>query len=291
MRTWLGSLGHFALLVAAYLYSYLPQRLDRTAGWLAAAMRRRRVAGTAAAMERVLGSHRTAEAFAHHRMRIEGELARMRELHRRGWRVDLSISGLDHLERGLEAGNGVILWRLHFCSSHIPLRALAEAGYRVVHLSQPFHGTLYRTWLGLRVFAPLYRKSEVKYLDERVLLSWEGEVGYLKTLMNRLENNRVVSIIGTIPGRAGRRVRVFDTDWEFATGAPALARRTGAALLPSYVHQQGPGRYQLVIEEPVEIDPTLPRPQYLAAAVGEFALRLEAAVRAHPASWNRWDSL
>jgi hypothetical protein len=50
-----------------------------------------------------------------------------------------------------------------------------------------------------------------------------------------------------------------------------------------------PGGYRVAIE-PVTIDPAVSPAAGAAAAVGEFAARLEAWVRDDPADWERWST-
>lgn len=291
----------FDLLVLACAWSItlLPPAVDR---WMVRAtmfayrtVLRRKVRHVADKMRRLIGPGAPAGhtweqvALAYWEMRSESHWMRVRAIHRAEQPVQIRLEGLHHLETALDEGRGVILWRMFFCSSHIPKRALAEAGYPMVHLSHWDHGSRGLSFAGLRLFAPLWVRAEVRYLLERVVLPRDESLDYLRRLMYHLDRNHVLSIFGNIRGdRAPQQIEVLGTKRLLATGAPSLARRTGAALLTMRARREGPCRFVVTIDGPIGADRGLPRAQYVEAAVGEYAARVERAVRDAPESWFRW---
>jgi KDO2-lipid IV(A) lauroyltransferase len=200
------------------------------------------------------------------------------------------VDGIEHLEAALADGHGALLWRMYFCSSHVTKQALADAGHPLVHLSTWSHGSRFDTALGLKVFAPAYIEAEVRHLKRRIVIPRDGSLGYLRKLLAHLNANDIVSIFGELEGRAATSVTVFGRELQIASGTPSLARRSGAAMLPTYTERIGPDVYRVVVEEPIVVDPGLARREFVTAASREFASRLEEAVRRHPASWNRWEA-
>jgi lauroyl/myristoyl acyltransferase len=285
------------VLLGAYLITFLPQRVDL---WMVAAtmpayrtLLRHKVNAVAVTMERLLDESPQDRswsdlALAYWRMRAEAHWLRVRSLHRRGPEVDITLVGLHHLESALAEGKGAILWRSFFCSSHIPKEALARAGHRLVHLSHWDHGARGFNLPGLRLFAPLWVRAEVRHLRERVVLPRDSSLDYLRVLLDHLQANHVLSIFGNIRGRASVPIEILGTQRLIASGAPALARKTGAALLTMDAERLGPNRFRVVIAEPIELDPDLDRRSAIRAAVEEFGRRVEERVRAHPDSWYRW---
>ncbi|HSM02579.1 MAG TPA: hypothetical protein VK960_09110 [Acidimicrobiia bacterium] len=223
-------------------------------------------------------------------VRAHGYWARARGIHRPGWSATLEVDGIEHLETAAAAGSGAILWRMNFCGSHVAKQALYERGYRLVHVTRPEHGMPGNDAVSRRVVAPLYTRAEVRNLGERVQIDPSGSLTYLRLLLDRLRANEVVSIMAEFPGRAAMSTKVFDREIEFATGAPSLARSSGAALLTMYARHLAYDHYQIVIEEPITIRGKT-RDAQLADAVNAFGDRLERAVRAHPASWMGWGQL
>ena len=213
---------------------------------------------------------------------------RVRSLHRRGAPVDISLDGLEHLEAALVEGNGAILWWSFFCSSHIPKQALGEAGYPLVHLSDWDHGARGFNLPGLRLFAPLWIRAEVRHLEERVVKPRGASLDYMRRLQDALQANMVLSIFGNLRGRAPIRAELLGTQRRLASGAPSLAHSTGAGLLTMYAVRTGSNRFRVVIERPLPVDRGLDRRAFVEAAVAEYVRRVDATVRRHPDSWYRW---
>jgi lauroyl/myristoyl acyltransferase len=293
MRNW------FDLMVlgGAYIVTFLPQRADRLMVALTMpayrSVLRYKTRAVAAKMERLLEdppAGRTWDdlALEYRRMRAESHWLRVRSLHRKGAAADITLEGLEHLEGVLETGKGAILWRSFFCSSHIPKQALAEAGHPLVHLSHWDHGARGAGIAGLRLFPPLWIRAEVRHLHERVELPRDASLDYLRRLVRHLRANRVLSIFGNIRGKAPVATEILGTRRLLASGAPSLARQTGAALLTMYAVRLGPNRYRVVIEEPLRVNAALDRRSFAEAAVAEYARRVDATIRRHPESWYRW---
>ena len=247
---WVASLADIIVLVIAYGVTFLPQPVD---GWIVGVTlglnsRRRRdqIDALAAAMQRALGDPPENDwsevATEHERIRIETKWQRVRAIHRKTPKVVLSFDGLEHLNAALEAGHGAVLWRMLFCSSHLPKQALWQAGHPMVHLSNWYHGSRHRNYPGLRVFAPLYIKAETRFLAARIVIPRDGSLGYLQVLLGHLEANQVLSIFGEHEGRASVATTILGKEFHLATGAPALARRADAPLLASYIYREGRDR-------------------------------------------------
>jgi lauroyl/myristoyl acyltransferase len=294
---WVRNWFDLAAAVGAFVLTFLPQRVD---GWMVTltmpvyrTLLRYKVAAVASKMERLLGEPRPDRsweeaALEYWRMRAEAHWLRVRSLHGRGPDVEITLEGGEHLEAALSVEKGAILWRMFFCSSHIPKQALADAGHRLVHLSHWDHGARGFNTPGFRLFPSLWLRAEVRHLGERVVLPRDGSLDYLRRLLEHLGSNHVLSIFGNIPGRSGVPIEILGTRRLVATGAPSLARRTGAALLTMHAVRLGPNRFRVVIDEPVKVDASLERRDYLEAAVAEYARRVESRVRANPESWYRW---
>ena len=78
-------------------------------------------------------------------------------------------------------------------------------------------------------------------------------------------------------GVGGRAVPFFGRPARLPAAPLALARRTGAALVPGFVVRTGPGRYQIRLEPPVTA--------HGHGALVALAATLERYVRAHPEQW------
>ena len=125
----------------------------------------------------------------------------------------------------------------------IAKRALHEAGFPLHHLSHPAHGFSSRSRVG-RLLNQLRTRVEDRHLAERVLLGQGNEAqAALRRIGALLRGNAVVSI--TV-GRQGTRVAdaaLMGGRLQVASGAPHLAMRLGAALLPTTVWRTSAGGF------------------------------------------------
>ena len=282
-------------LVTAVLPERILPRFGRALGALAAMLARRATRRGAAEMRRRLGAslgERDPRALfvEHLKRKYEHLLGRARDTHRRGWHPEIEIDGVEHLRRALAAGRGAVLWVTAFCGPLLWKIALARAGFRVAHLSMPFHGGFSYSRLALGVLNPWTRRSEDKHLAERVVIPLDGKLGHLARLREILLANGCVSIAGEHRGKRSVTAPLLGREEAFAIGAWSLARSTGAALLMVRARRVAPGGYRVVID-PVTIEPGLSPAESAATVVGEFAARLDAWLREHPADWERWSTI
>lgn len=186
---------------------------------------------------------------------VNYHVARMQFLrcyHRDSWRPAISVSGLERIEHALAERRGAILWVAPFVFTHLVTKmALNQAGVKVSHLSRTVHG-FSQTRFGVRVLNPIWTKVEECYLAERLVMSPDQSVAILRQLIERVRQNRVISI--TV-GPEGRQCMApfFAGALPIADGAPSIALKTGAPLLPVFSVRTAPGSFTTTIEAPLEV--------------------------------------
>src|SRR3989442_10766865 len=109
----------------------------------------------------------------------------------------------------------------------------------------------------------------------------------MRELIDVLAANGCLLIVGELQGGQNVEVEFFGGREKFAVGAPWLAYRMGSVLVTCYVVREGSFRYRLVIE-PVEVDRSLSRQEFIGAAVQQFADRLRHQIVRSPDDWCRW---
>ncbi len=107
----------------------------------------------------------------------------------------------------------------------------------------------------------------------------------LKTLERRLRENGVVSITG-VAGASSIRIPCLGGTTELGRAAPALNRRTGAAVMPVYTLPSHSGGFIVRVGEPLKADGH--GPQVEEALACEFGTLLEDFIREHPTRWTGW---
>lgn len=196
-------------------------------------------------------------------------------------------ANFERVDAALRAGRGALLWVAHGFHGHLGAKVgFARAGLTVSHLSRATHG-FSESRFGIRVLNRIQTVVEDRYLGERILIPSRGKAP-LDLLARRLGANGIVSI--TAQRGTGRTVEVpfLDGRLRLAGGAPALAHKTGAALLPVFAFRNPACIVEVVVEPPIGVDGRLSREQAVARAVRDYAPTLERYVLRYPGQWLGW---
>ncbi|MDA0655776.1 MAG: hypothetical protein O2912_05135 [Proteobacteria bacterium] len=204
------------------------------------------------------------------------------------WHPQITIDGQQHIDKGLETGKGVILWDSHFYfASLITKTAMSKAGHRLIHLSRPQHG-FSPSRFAKKVLNPLRIKCEEQYIADRVVLSPDSPISAMRTLGIHLKQNAVVSITVRATGIRPIDAPFMDSIYSIATGAPDLAYKYGATLLPVFTVKEDDGGYRVLVDRPLDLQIGSDRKKATKLAVHEYARRLEHYVLSHPEQWIDW---
>lgn len=225
--------------------------------------------------------------------RIEHSFQYFREYRPKGWRIPHTIEGIENLAEARAAGRGVILWMAHFVFHGLAAKKLiAEQGFRVHHLSRPEHGYS-KTRFGIRVLNPLRVRVEDRYLASRVLIVPDAKDTLKERIRSLLHAGEIISITaGAWEGRNIAHVPFMGGYYPLAIGAPALAHKEGAALIPVFCYRSGNnGRLKLIVDKPLGITHEMDRREAVDRAMLEFMGRHAAPVRTAPGEWRGWNYL
>jgi lauroyl/myristoyl acyltransferase len=205
------------------------------------------------------------------------------------WQPGIELIGEDHLLRSLARGSGAILWVAHFAfNSNVTKIALHRRGYRVSHLSRPEHG-FSKTRFGIGFLNPVRCIPEDKCLAQRIVFDRHGPSVAMRKMLQALRQGDVVSITaGAWEGSDLADAPLFDGRLSIAVGAPRLAARADADVLPVFSIRDPARGFQTIIEPPLNLDPALPRDQACLAAAAEYLRRHEPWIRRFPEQWRGW---
>jgi KDO2-lipid IV(A) lauroyltransferase len=195
----------------------------------------------------------------------------------------LPISGLEHLERAMASGRGVVLMGSHLNSvlMFVLIPLLRRRGFDV------------------RVAMPVRRdawhQTRLRKLADRLAgrPNLKEELGAffaqfnIRPIVARMREGAAIAMTGDGWHSAafvemdflGRRL-------PFPTGAMNLARTTGALVVPVFELGELPERMFAVVEPAIEVPRNGNAKRDLEAAVSVYARRLERHVRAHIAGWQ-----
>jgi len=188
--------------------------------------------------------------------------------------VEAVYHGRDRLEAARAAGRGAIIVTGHLGAWQLGpyLLAREDVGPLAVAMAQEPNPALQRFMESFpRPFRIVYSNgSTFGTLSLRTTLDAGG------TVAMQLDRPLGEAFV-TLPFCGGEA--------RFATGPAALARTTGAPLVPSFL-LMGPGAtVQVHVEEPIVVRRTRDRAADLAAATRAVAARYEQHVRAAPLQW------
>jgi KDO2-lipid IV(A) lauroyltransferase len=166
----------------------------------------------------------------------------------------IAVEGLEHLEKGLVKGKGVIILNPHFGLFLLIMPALGHRGYKINQMA--LQGDRYR-WgprkgIDKKVFNIKFNLIEgnmpVKFINAAT-----GPKS-IKEALNALRNNEIVLYPST--GRGGKSwhtVRFMERMASFDLFPFKMALKTGASLLPAFVIYENK-TLKLKIEKPIRVD-------------------------------------
>ncbi len=205
-----------------------------------------------------------------------------------GWRPKIDLHGTEFIDQALEGGRGVVLWSASSISGVLARgQALSKAGYLPVHLGNATHPYSTSAY-GRRVLNPIRSRIEKQYVLGTALISGPDRVHALQKLRDHLHENGIVAIAAVDASEKPLMAPFCGGLIELGLGAPVLAAREGAPILPVFVIPQPGGAFDVLVEPPLQGDARaaeIPRAEQLAL---DFTARLETHVRRQPEMWAGW---
>lgn len=203
----------------------------------------------------------------------------------------IRVTGTQHLDAVLALEKGAILWMLPSpYAKIIGKMGLSQAGYRISQLSRGGHG------FGESDFSQKYLNRfitnvEDRYLKERLTIVRGRELKTFRRMHQCLTENGIVSIALVTEAEQLRTVPCLGGHLRMAAGAPNIAIKSGAALLPVYVLRQPDDSFDVTISPPLAVPDGDDRVERANSILREFVGRLEPLIQRYPEQWARWGDL
>jgi phosphatidylinositol dimannoside acyltransferase len=182
--------------------------------------------------------------------------------------------GLEHIERGVAAGRGVVAALPHLGNWDLAGAWLAGRGFRVTVVVEPVEpADLFRWFVETRT-----------RLGMRVV-TLANDAG--RELLGALARNEVVCLLcdRDLTGD-GISVEFFGERTTMPGGPAMLALRSGAPLVPVGCYFRPGGRQQAVIGPPLDTTRTGTIREDVTRLTQELAGRFESLISAEPESWH-----
>ena len=207
--------------------------------------------------------------------------------------VGAEIRGLQHLEKALARGKGVILWESSFFGRReLAKRILHEHSFSVSPIHKDNHLSGFRntkTWLSKHWIQRVFHKRERAFVKEIITLTRSDSLTYARELLNRLNHNDILCVAAD--GRLGHKfvsIEFLGGAHRFSTGMVSLARLSGATILPMFCICGDGDRTVLIIESPIAIKSDRSREESLEISVRHYASLFESYIRQYPGLYRRW---
>lgn len=227
-------------------------------------------------------------AAGYHRMKLEDYWGRAKASHSSEWPVTTEVVNAHHITEAQEGGCGVVLWGTSFCGTLFPKIALSRAGISLTQLSLFDHGRSHLgTLVGRNITQPMYCRPENQYLSERIVIPDSAKRSYLYRIGEILQNNGCIWI--ACHGARNQRnltVKMLGQTAELPAGAPTIAMRHNAALIPAHTRRLGRFHYQVTLGPPVSLDIGGNRREAVQCIVQDYADLLSARILEEPGSWH-----
>lgn len=222
---------------------------------------------------------------------VERQLPYFRAYRPGGWQPPVKVLGLSHIDAALAEQRGVVLWDSTFAFASLVTKiGLWRNGLKVHHLSHPRHG-FSGTRFGMRVLNKIPSKIERSYLEDRVLLALNDSSEALGRLGRVLARGGIVSVRAGGTAKRPLLPPFMAGKLPLGAGAPLLAHKAGARLLPVFTKRDGPDGFVVRIGAPLDLPHDAPRGEALQAAALSYAKRLEPEVLQVPGEWLGWTEI
>jgi Kdo2-lipid IVA lauroyltransferase/acyltransferase len=225
------------------------------------------------------GLRKIAKAVFQNLARNAVELVNLPKFSKERLREYVRIANRERLDRAYEKGKGVIVLTAHFGSWEYMAAALREYDCPGVTIGRRIYFKKYDEYLNS------IRKShdvEVVYRDDSP-----------RKMLKVLRQNWIVGIVADqdVDSVDGVFVNFFGHSAYTPSGPAALAKASGAALLPVFIIREKRG-HALVIEEPVELVDTGNKEADIISNTQKWSDVVESYVRKYPEQWvwmhRRW---
>jgi KDO2-lipid IV(A) lauroyltransferase len=200
------------------------------------------------------------------------DLIKLPRLKRHDLKHSLHINGWEHLETALAKGRGVVFVTAHLGSFDTAVQIFALRSVKTTVLVEPI------TPPALLAHVTMLRQSHgISFLP-----SQPGAIGTLFRCLRRGE--AVLFASDRDIDKNGLRTTFFDKEATLSTIAVRIAMKTGAALVPCFNRRLMNGKYDLIIEQAIEIDGK-ESDASVADAVEKVARIMEKYIRRTPEQW------
>lgn len=199
---------------------------------------------------------------------------------------DTGVEGLWHVEAARREGKGAVLWVADFShAGDVTKVALNGRGFPISHSIAAGHGLATSAFgAGLTQFAHAWFMRSIARLSARP----QSDDTIVDAAIARLKQNEVVCMSAGGPGTRLYQTRLFNGKIDIPGDALLAAWQAKAPVLPVFVLPAPDApEFQVMIDAPLALKGS-GKNAVIAAAVADFATRLQSSLGASPHLWRDW---
>jgi len=142
------------------------------------------------------------------------------------------------IEKSWRKTRRVILVTAHIGNWELGISYLVHKGFSVAGVYAPYREDNVVRWI------LAHRNQDVEWIP--------ASRGAAQASIDALRRGRLLGMVGDIPfGEKGRRVTIAGKSARLPLGPWAIAIRAEATVLPSFIIRESPGRYRVIIHDPI----------------------------------------
>ena len=190
--------------------------------------------------------------------------------------ANMEIEGFEHYEAAAAIGKGIIACTAHLGNWERFGHWLIATGRQISVVARDANQGEIQD-----------RVAKIRDLTGVIVLSRGDSARPILVKLKRKE------IVGILPDQNSEEsfAPFFGKPAGTVLGPAVLHMRTGAVLLPAYCVRVGPGKYRVVLREPIDIDNSMANAEEIMAKLNAV---LESVIREYPDQWlwlhDRWKS-
>ncbi|MFQ5831063.1 MAG: lysophospholipid acyltransferase family protein [Candidatus Methylomirabilia bacterium] len=192
----------------------------------------------------------------------------------------VEVEGVSHLQAAAARGRGVLLLGAHLGNWELLTVAHTLTGYPLSVIVRPMDSPVLN-----RIVTRIRKRSGVEVINKRQALP---------AMLEALRRQRMVGILldQNTTRREGVFVPFFGRPASTSKSLALLTLRSGAPVVPVFIHREPDGAHRVIIEPEVRLSPTGDREKDIVAYTEGFSHIVEGAISRWPAQWlwmhGRW---
>lgn len=190
----------------------------------------------------------------------------------------VEFNGLENLDQALKEKNGVIIYTAHLGNWELLGAVLALKNYPINSIAREQNNSLF--------------DQKINQIRKNIGVGIIPKGLAVRKAFKKLKDNQIVAILGDQDARSsGWKLNFFERDASTYAGAVQFAKRTGAPIVPVFLHRQGWLKHKLQVYPARKINKDASKEE-LKLQLQSLVDLTEKEIKKNPADWmwlhKRW---